>query len=271
MMTIDFESNVPYYVQLALILKEFIQRKIWSPGDRIPSESELCEKYQVSRTVIRQALQELEQEGWIVRRKGKGTFVAEPKINENLAQKLTGFYQDMVERGLTPTTQVLHNRVISASEKIAGHLQIPPGMKVIDIKRLRFVNEVPIQIVTSYLPYDLVPRLAEVDLTNRSLYEFLENECHLFISWGRRFIEAIAANDEEARLLRIEPGAPLVLLDSISYLGDGTPIEYYHAIHRGDRTRFEIKLFRSRELDQSGKVMSQLETLPQGNAIIREA
>jgi GntR family transcriptional regulator len=267
--TIDLTSHIPYYLQLIEALKEKINQGEWKPGDQIPSEPELCETYGVSRTVVRQALREIELEGLIVRRKGKGTFVAEPKISESLAQKLTGFYQDMVERGHKPVTQVLWHKVQPASAKVARYLGIEPGTPVIAIKRLRFVEEEPIVIVTSYLPNHLCPSLAEVDLTNRSLYEYLEKECGLMIARGRRAIEAVAANESEAKLLQVEEGAPLILLDSVSYLDDSTPIEYYHAVHRGDRSRFEVELVRIRE---QGQVRRTLATdnidLPNSNAVV---
>ena len=122
--TINFESRIPYYIQLMDILKEKIQSGEWTSGTQIPGEQDLCELYGVSRTVVRQALGELELEGVINRRKGKGTFISLPKISEGLAQKLTGFYQDMVERGLKPVTKVLHQNVIPANEKVSGFLNI---------------------------------------------------------------------------------------------------------------------------------------------------
>ncbi len=252
---INFESHIPYYIQLIDILKEKVQLGIWVAGDQIPGEQDLCELYGVSRTVVRQALRELELDGVITRRKGKGTFISSPKISEGLVQKLTGFYQDMVERGMKPTTKVLHRNVTPASEKVARFLDIEPGEKVIDLLRLRSVNDEPIQLVTSYIPLDICPALATVDLTNRSLYEFMENECGIFIAKGRRYLEAVLANETEAALLGIERGAPLLMLDSISYSETGKPIEYYHALHRGDRSRFEVELLRVRETDM--KVTTQ--------------
>ena len=263
-LSIDFKSNIPYYVQLNDLIKEMIQGKIWKPGTKIPGELELCNSYGVSRTVVRQALRELELAGLLVRRKGKGTFIAEPKINESLAQKLTGFYEDMVERGLKPVTQVLHHKVISCPDRIAEYLQIAPGTQVIDINRIRSVEDAPIQLVNSFIPYDLCPKLATVDLTNRSLYEYFEKECALFIVRGRRLIEAVAANELEAKLLQVERGSPLVKLESISYLEDGRPVEYYHAVHRGDRSRFEVELVRSRNSEQ----ILETSNLPKSNILI---
>ncbi|MDD5369739.1 MAG: GntR family transcriptional regulator [Anaerolineaceae bacterium] len=245
--SIDFESHIPYYLQLIDLLKDQIQGKLWLPGDQIPGEQDLCEQYNVSRTVVRQALRELELAGVITRRKGKGTFISEPKIREGLIQKLTGFYQDMVERGLKPVTKVLRQQVTPVNEKVAHFLNIQPGVEVIEIQRLRFIKDEPIQMVTSYVPYSVCPALATVDLTNRSLYEYLEKEAGIFLARGRRYIEAVLANETEASLLGIDRGAPLLMLDSVSFAEDGQPIEYYHALHRGDRSQFEVELFRVRE------------------------
>jgi GntR family transcriptional regulator len=264
--SIDFESNIPYYIQLISVLKGKIYNGEWKPGDQILSEPELCDVFGVSRTVVRQALREIELEGLIVRRKGKGTFVAEPKIDESLAQKLTGFYHDMVERGLTPVTHVLRQIVIKAPKKVLDYLDLPPDTDVIELYRLRFVNDEPIVLVISYLPYSLCPKVAEADFSSQSLYEFLERECGLLISHGRRYIEAVLANKDEAELLQIEPGDPLIQLNSVSFLEDGTPIEYYEALHRGDRSRFEVELVRVRELgDIREAIRPIIPDLPQSN------
>jgi GntR family transcriptional regulator len=253
---INFDSYIPYYIQLMAILKEKVQTGVWVPGDQIPGEQELCALYRVSRTVVRQALREMELEGVINRRKGKGTFISLPKISEGLAQKLTGFYQDMVERGLKPGTKVLHQNVTPASQKVARFLNIRTGEDIIDILRLRYINSEPIQLVTTYIPFELCPSLATADLSNRSLYEFLETECGIVLAKGRRYIEAVLANENEAGLLGVERGAPLLMLDSISYSEDGRPVEYYHALHRGDRSRFEVELLRIRDSD-SPKIPSR--------------
>lgn len=241
---IDRSSYMPFYIQVREALQNYIEDKGWLPGEQIPGEPELCQMFDVSRTVVRQALQELEHEGYITRKKGKGTFVAEPKIHEGLAQKLTGFYQDMVERGLIPVTHVLKQQVIAADDRMAGLLKVAPGAKIVEIERLRFVQDEPIVLVVSYLPLDLCPALRAADLTTQSLYDYLERECGLMITHGKRMIEAAAATAYQAKLLHIDEGAPLMRLESVSYLEDDTPIEYYYAFHRGDRLRFEVELFR---------------------------
>jgi GntR family transcriptional regulator len=244
---LDRNSPIPYYIQVKEILQAHIQDGSWPVGDQLPGEAELCQTFAVSRTVIRQALNDLVYKGLLIRRKGKGTFVAGPKIRESLVQKLTGFYQDMVEQGYTPVTQVLKQVLVPATPKIAVYLAVEPGSEIMEIERLRFVEDEPIQFTTTYLPYHLCRDLLYQDLSHQSLYAFLEDHCGLMIAHGRRTVEAVLANDYEARLLRVKKGAPLILLDSVSFLDDGTPVEYYHAIHRGDRTQFEVELIRVRE------------------------
>src|SRR5512136_2100411 len=171
---IDHSSPVPYYAQVKETLRGRIERGDWKPGAQLPGEPELCTMSDVSRTVIRQALTELMYEGLIVRAKGKGTFVAEPKIIEGLAQKLTGFYQDMADRGAPPVSRVLKQQLSPASAKVASFLRLEPGTPVIEIERLRFVKDEPIVLVTTYLPYSRCPELLRADLTRQSLYAFME-------------------------------------------------------------------------------------------------
>ena len=243
---IDRNSGIPYHVQVRNALREHLQTGAWQPGDRLPSEPELCQMFAVSRPVIRQALNDLAQHGLVVRLKGKGTFVVPPKITESLVQKLTGFYQDMVEQGYTPTARVLRQELVPAGVRVGVRLSIAPETPVIVIERLRFIQDEPIQLVTSYIPHAMCPALLEVDLSRRSLYAFLDEACAIVIARGHRSVEAVAANKYEAEMLQVKRGAPLILLDSVSYLSDGTPVEYYHALHRGDRTRFEVELLRVR-------------------------
>ncbi len=240
---LDRQSYVPLYVQVKDSLRDLILGGR-APGEQLPGEPELCRRYDVSRTVIRQALRDLEHEGLIVREKGRGTFVAEPKLREGLFQELTGFYSDMAGKGRPPVSRVLTQEVVPASRPLAATLRLRPGAAVVHINRLRFVGDEPLVLVATYLPAARCPGLAAVDFTHRSLYEYLESAYGLVIARGRRAIEAVPAGDHEARLLGVKKGAPLILLDSVSYLADGTPIEYYHALHRGDRSRFEVELLR---------------------------
>lgn len=242
--TIDRDSPVPYYHQLKELLREQIASGRWPGGTRIPSEPELCRRLDVSRTVVRHALGDLEHEGLLRRRKGLGTFVAEPKIHEGLVQSLTGFYDDMLAQGRTPRTQVLDQRVVPAPAEVARQLGLPPGDPVLMIERVRSVDAEPMVHVTTYLPHTLVPGLEHVDFGDRSLYQTLAERYGYVIERGRRLIESIAVTARHAAVLGAEPGDPLLLLRSVTYLPDGRAIEYYEARHRGDRTVLEVELVR---------------------------
>lgn len=242
---IDRSSYVPLYAQVRDALREAVEHGSVQPDDQLPSEPELCRLFDVSRTVVRQALDGLEHEGLVVRRKGRGTFVAQPKIGESLFQELTGFFQDMARRGQIPVSRVLTQQVVAASARVADALKLPAGAPVIRIDRVRLIADEPLVYVTTYLPEALFPRLVETDLTHQSLYAFLEEEYGAVIARGRRVITAVVAGEYEAQLLEIAIGAPLIALDSTSYLADGTPMEHYHALHRGDRSMFEVELVRN--------------------------
>ena len=239
---IDHDTYIPLYIQVIDSLTNFIECNKVKPGYQLPAEAKLCRSFGISRTVIRQALKELEYKGLIYRKKGRGTFIAEPKIRESLVQYLTGFHQDMEAKGHRPHSKVLKQEKVLAAKKVAENLEIAEGTPVIQIDRLRFLGQEPIVLVNSYLPFDLVPGLDEVDLSDQSLYVYLQNEHGIQISHGKRYIEAVPADQLEAELLQVDIGSPLILLDSISYLSDGIPIEYFHALHRGDRSRFEVEL-----------------------------
>jgi GntR family transcriptional regulator len=252
-LSVDRTSPVPLHVQLKQTLKDHILGGKWREGDLVPGEPELCRTFGVSRTTVRQALTELAREGLVVRERGRGTFVAPRKLAASAVQRLSGFYEDMIALGFPPVSQVLKQQVGPAGDQTAIRLGLEPGAPVIEIERLRFAGEEPVVLTTTYLPAELCPGLLEADLTRRSLYEFLEAECGLTLARGQRTIEAVAADARQARLLQVRKGAPLILLQSVSYLEDGRPIEYYFAYHRGDRSRFEVELVRSRDAGKAGQ------------------
>jgi len=244
---VNRDDYTPYYIQVKNSIQEHIESGGWQNGDQLPGEPELGRMFDVSRTVIRQALKELEIQGLIYREKGKGTFVSEPKINHRLVQKITGFYQDTIESGLKPITKILKQELVSVPPRIASHLQIEPGSDVIRIHRLRGVQEEFIILDTTYLPYELCPEVLTVDLSSRSLYAFLEGELGFVIERAHRTLEAVLATEYVAEKLDINIGDPLILFESVAYLSDGTPIEYFQGYHASHRTRFSVDLVRLRD------------------------
>ncbi|HSB90413.1 MAG TPA: GntR family transcriptional regulator [Anaerolineales bacterium] len=238
--SVNRRSSVPLYVQVKQALEGQIDRSAWRPGDRIPSEPELCRLFGVSRPVIRQALQEMAYEGLLTRRKGLGTFVAEPRITtRSLVHSLVGFFQEMEAKGLAPVTEVLEQSMLPAGARVGQQLDLEPTTPVIKITRLRFVEGEPVVLVTSYLPYEVCPELLTADLRRQSLYAFLRETYGLTLAGGRRVIEAVLAGEQDAAHLRVPAGSPLLRLESVSVLADGRPMEYFHGLFR---SRFEVEL-----------------------------
>ena len=244
---IDFKIHSPYYVQVRDTIRSAIQQNHLQPGDLIPGESDLCDYFDVSRAVIRQALDDLTHEGLINRQKGKGTFVSEPKILERFGQEISGFYNEMTARSYQIKTEVLQQQIFPADEEIAKYLKVNTGDPLVLLKRLRYLEDEPILIVSSFLPYEKCEALLEEDFTHQSLYGFLESELGCRLSYGRRTIEATLANSEKSKLLKINKGEPLLAINSIVYLEDGTPIEYYRSHYRADRYIFEVELIKIKE------------------------
>jgi DNA-binding GntR family transcriptional regulator len=239
----SLDERIPYYFQLKNLLKQKVDQRVLRPGDRLPSEHEICEEFHVSRTVVRQALHELEYEGLIVKRKGIGTFIAEPKIEESFVQRASGFHADMTAQKLPTHSVILRNELVRADTRISQLLRLRAGAKVVVLERLRFVGRDPIQHVTSFIPHALCPEILETDFSRRSLYAFLE-ERGVFVAKGYRTVEAVRATSADAKLLKISTGSALVLIESLGCTENGTPVEYFRAVHRGDRTRFRVELVR---------------------------
>ncbi|MBN1265610.1 MAG: GntR family transcriptional regulator [Anaerolineales bacterium] len=240
---LDRTSGLPLYIQLKQNLIFAIEHGEWQPGEQLPGEPELCRLYQVSRTVVRQALKEMSYEGRILRMKGKGTFVAEPRASSrSLVHSLTGFFEDMERRGQAPVDRFLERELIPADTKIASYLELQELDPVYKITRLRFISDEPMVLVTSYLPYEKCRKIVEEDLSNRSLYAFLRDCCGLTIARGRRRIDVIVADEVEAEYFQVQRGFPLLRMESVSYSAAGEPIEYFNGLFRTDRASFVVDL-----------------------------
>jgi GntR family transcriptional regulator len=241
---IDKDLPIPYHYQLRELLRDEITSGRWEVGEQLPSERELCEAFRLSRTTIREAIDALVSEGLLRREKGRGTFVAEPKIIEKWLEAPDSFTESMLEQGYQIETKVLNLSVVPAPHKVARELRLRSEEPVIVLDRLRIILQEPILVVTSYLPEKLCPTLISEDFTRNSLYQVLREKYGIRIAHAKRVMEAVAANEIEANLLHVKPGVPLLLIESTAYLEDGTPIEYFKARHRGDRTRFEVDSYK---------------------------
>lgn len=241
MPTIDRTSPVPLYHQVKQYISAQIATGELVPGQQLPGEHTLCKLCAVSRTVIRQALNELGYEGLIDKRRGKGTFVAETKVAEGLMSGLAGLADDVARRGQRLDSKVLTLREEPATASVAARLQLEPGAPVVELERQRFVDGKPWVLAVTYLPAELVPGLVERNLGGtESLYRVIRQEYKLPIISSTRRVEAAVADEREAPLLGIRPGDPVIVLRSLSFTAGMRPLEYFVAHHRGDQSAFEV-------------------------------
>jgi GntR family transcriptional regulator len=241
---IDKASPVPYYYQLRQLLERAVASGSLSDGDQFPTEAALCERFDVSRTVVRQALSDLERTGLVTRVKGKGTFVAPPKVTEFIAQTLTSLHEDLSGRGERLETKVLRLEVEPVSPHVAQMLALSESEQIVLLERVRYLRGEPLVMTTAHMPYSLCAPILDLDMSHRSLFETYERDLGLKLHRGTRAIESRAASAEVAHHLGVNEGAPVLVFSGVTYLEDGRPLEYFVGIHRGDRSRFETELFR---------------------------
>ncbi|SED79969.1 GntR family transcriptional regulator [Ruania alba] len=235
------ESALPMYDQLRRAILATIDSESLGPGDRLPGEMQMCEMYGVSRTVVRQALGQLEHDGMITRVKGKGTFVARGKTAEALAHRLTGLHEEVTARGGQVRSRVLRLETVPADTDVADHLLCAPGTPVVVLERLRFVDDEPWSLTITWMPESIGELVAEVDFTESSLYAAL-GERGVRPTSGVRSVEATVTDAREGQLLGTGPSKAVLSLGSVTFDAAGRPIEYFRALHRGDRSRFEFEL-----------------------------
>ena len=233
-------SALPYYAQLAAILRDAIVDGLLPPGAGLPSEAALGEAYQLSRTAVRQALGELAAEGLVRKEKGRGTFVRGPRRADLVVQEMRGFYDELTERGHTIDTEVLSLLEAPSSADEATLLNVPTGTPVLRIERLRYADDAPIALAQTVLVAARFPGLADHDLRTDSLYRVLRESYGVTVCGGHRMIEAVSADRPSARHLGVRPGSPLLKLSSINNDGSQEPFELFTAWYRADRTTFQI-------------------------------
>lgn len=233
---INKKSPIPIYHQLEEYIKQQIESGVLQEETLISSEREFAERFEISRMTVRQALNNLVMDGYLYRQKGRGTFVSKKKVEQEL-QGLTSFTEDMLSRGMVPSSRLLSFQILGADAKTAKELSISEGDSVYKIKRSRLADEAPMALETAYIPVDLVPGLTEEN-SNQSLYRYIEEHLSLSISEAKQEIEASIADVMEAQELAIEKGAPILLMVRTSFLQDGTPFELVKSSFRADRYRF---------------------------------
>lgn len=229
-----------------LRVREHLRRRLQSmgEGELLPSEVELCAEYGVSRITVRRAVDDLAKDGLVVKEQGRGTFVARPivaqKYSERFTESIQGFYGEMVGRGEQVGTQVLRQRVTFASPEMAAMLLLAPTDEIIELVRLRSVNGAPNHIVHTFLPRSLFPGTATADFTTGSLYDFIRTEYAADLHAAHLTVEVGLASAEEAELLGVGDGSPLLQVSSRVSDSAGKPMLFGFSRLRPDSSQIEI-------------------------------
>jgi GntR family transcriptional regulator len=238
-MHLDKQSPIPLYYQLVEQLRAQIASGALKPGDQIPPERELCEQVGISRMTARQAVSYLVQQGVLEAHMGKGTFVAAPKLAYDV-HHLLGFTEKMMNEGYPTTSRVIEQALVVPPLNIVARLQLRPRSKALKLVRLRLVADVPHLLETTYIPAALCPGLEREDFSRHSLYVLLERRYGLPLAHAEQTLEATAANDFEAPLFGLSKGAPMMLLEGVTFTTGNRPVEHFTAVYRADRFKFKI-------------------------------
>lgn len=240
--TFDEASGIPLYVQVQRWLLDAIRSGRLDTGDAIPSERILTESLGLSRATVRQAVDSLEREGWVVRRQGRGTFVAPPptKVEQPL-DRVSGFSESMRNLGVEATTKVHACDLVTPSKKVIEALRLDANAIVARIVRVRLANGEPLMVERSHVNHALAPGLLEHDLSG-SLYHLLTKTYRLNLAAGEERVEVVGADAWLAGVLGIDEGDAILYTERVVRTPDGTPVEFAQRSARADRCAFRVEL-----------------------------
>lgn len=241
---LDRNSFVPLYAQLHQRLRSLIDSGEIPPGAPVPSERELSEEYRVSRMTARHALRTLRQNGLVSQERGLGTFATKFKIDVH-TRNLVGFSEEMLQRGLKPSSRLIFIRAESASPTVAEKLGIRSGDKVYCLERLRLANKKPMAYEKNFVSAALCPGLERYNFEKESLYRIFEVEYGIRLARAAEILEAAAAAKPVAGYLAVKPGTPVLVVHRVVYSDRGDPVESVRTIYRADRYRATFHLMKN--------------------------
>lgn len=231
------------YDQIKDDLLSKIKDGTYPEGQTIPSELELAEIYGVSRPTIRRALQILVSDGYLEKRRRRGTVVTKPKVSQSFTMSISSFEDAMRLAGRLPKTKVLVFKRERANAEVEKRLELTRGQDVFKLVRLRYADDLPNVFVESYIPCALYPGLDSFDFNESSLYAAMD-ACGNPVMTARRRLEVIKADGAAAALLDVEAGDPLLLFHTVARDASGTAVEYSVATYRGESNSFELNVSR---------------------------
>jgi len=235
-------EGVPVYVQIRESLRAEITGGLLKRGEQLPSENELASKYNVSRMTIRESIEDLVDEGLLYRRHGVGTFVAYPHLQRDHT-RLTSFFDKAENEGIRVQVTLLNLEVALATPKVAQALDIPMGSRIIRVKTLRCVEDIPITVHDAHIPHELFESIVNENLEAQHLWTLFE-KCGYKVKRAVQRLEAREASKEIAHLLKIKEGMPVLFKERTVYADDGTPVEFTYCYNRGDMYSLTVALER---------------------------
>jgi GntR family transcriptional regulator len=255
MMVLERQQPVPLYYQLELHLRDAIESGRFGSGEQLPPEKELSRLFGVSRVTVREALRRLEEDGLISRTPGRGTIVLPQavegrKIERNPA-RLFGFEEEIIRHGFTPRVEVLSMEQSPAPERIAALLQVSPGIELTRVRRLGWAGDEPLWVESRYFPPRTAESVTPQVASRTSVTTFLHSVVGLGIAGTRLRVSAGAASANQAKLLNIKPGDPVLINEFAFYDTARHPVEAARAVYRADRYAFT---FEASSTSPSGEV-----------------
>jgi len=243
MPTLERSNPLPLYYQLKEVLKQQIRAGHLAPHTSIPSEPELVAQYHVSRATVRQALTELVHEGLLYRQHGRGTFVCEPRVQQQSISELTSFTEELLRRGKHPSGMLVVSELVRGSQTVREQLRLTDEEQVVRLERVRMGDDLPVAYEIDYLPY---PRAASIyqrakETAEGSLYNLMATE-GLHPAIAEQLFKVDVASPREAELLRISSSEAGVRLFSTAFDETGAPIEYTEAFYPGSQYEFHLTL-----------------------------
>lgn len=234
------KERIPLYYQLAEIIINEIENKGLQENDRLPAEREYCEKYKLSRSTVRQAIDYLEKKGYIYKVQGSGTFVSARRLKQKLL-KFYSFTEEMKKQGKIPESKILSFKEMEANEKISKELNIEKNEKVFELIRLRLADGEKIMYEKTYLPIKKFPNLSKKDLLISPLYDILQSRYKMIFTKATERFSVDIADKKVADVLSILEGTAVIKLQRWTYTGIEI-IEYTISSVRGDKFEFEVEL-----------------------------
>ena len=238
---LDENSIIPLYYQLKELLKEQIRDGTLKEGDQLPTERGLMEIYKISRATARKALEDLMNEGLIYKKQGIGTFVAKPKLSQDLIGEMS-FVRQAIKQGLRPSSKIIHKAIEKhVSQSILNTLNLNASAEILMYSVVVYINKEPIAIETVYIPIKVAPSILEKELEKTNIFDLLQNECKLNLSHSIVEIEPTLINEFEAKHLETSIGKPALSVNRVFYVGE-SPTIIHKRILRGERFKYYFKL-----------------------------